>query len=936
MWNGLWKLAAMAGVIAIGLGAVFVVQQGTKPKDGVTSDVAAAGGQSELGSPSTAAKNRLDEGESAPQFEATLPSRAALADRTNHSHPLQIAATGTDEATMEAQARAFADAQDQFAAAEPERYQRTRTPARTPAPLHNRTIQQVAHEEPDAVEDDPFADAAPKTTRPSVGLPTEVDADDPFGDLPGDQPSTAAAPATASEATDERDPFDTESAQSLQTPSRFAPTNTATTSRAAARRMDDEPSDDAPAALGRPGRLPTDVDAGRLAPSNDSDAELTPMHRRKQSPEPAADDFGAGVDLDPGRLPPKSNRFQTPRDEERVERSATSRGRDQKPFRAAEEDGTETIPSRTPAAVRESTDEGVTLGNPSRQPTSAAPQVLPRGERINGGGTASRSSADTSDETTIPRRRNGVTPTSGNDLSPFDEPPVADEVDSSPIPSRTSRSAQQDNRIAPAHNTPRHSATTDDGLPEHHGDGTADPNLPRAVQQPRLSIEKIAPPRAILGQNVIYSVLVKNTGNAEARHVTVEDRIPKGAKCTGTSPQAELVDDTRLIWKLDILRPGEEKKISIRVIPTEEGPIGSVAKVSTATEVTAEILVQAPVLTLQAEVPSKSLVGEPMEMKFIVRNSGEVEANNVVVRNLLPEGFKHAAGNDLMYTIGRLPANESRTMTLEVLPTRHGKVVNKAIVTADGGISIERDAPILIEPIEELVLTRSAPSRLYLSRTGVFVNKIANAGQGVVREVRVTEQIPAGMEFLEANERGHYDPRTRTLTWTVGPLSPGDEVTLTSRMTAQHKGQQLATINAAGSGGTTASVDSQLQAEGMPSLTMESLSELRAVAVGERVTSRIQLRNRGQGPAKNVELSMEIPTGLKIVSVQGPVRYTTRGHLVTFESIPEVGVDGAAVFEVTMEAMSEGDGHLNLQIAADHLQRPVSRRESIPVVSELR
>ena len=63
-----------------------------------------------------------------------------------------------------------------------------------------------------------------------------------------------------------------------------------------------------------------------------------------------------------------------------------------------------------------------------------------------------------------------------------------------------------------------------------------------------------------------------------AHNVVIEDRIPKGSELLGTSPRAELVGK-RLIWNEPALKPNEEKKISIKVVPKQEGPIGSVARV---------------------------------------------------------------------------------------------------------------------------------------------------------------------------------------------------------------------------------------------------------------------------------------------------------------------------------------------------------------------
>src|SRR5207302_158852 len=144
---------------------------------------------------------------------------------------------------------------------------------------------------------------------------------------------------------------------------------------------------------------------------------------------------------------------------------------------------------------------------------------------------------------------------------------------------------------------------------------------------------KVAPPQAVLGQPLIYSIIVKNVGSVDAHNVVIEDRIPKGTKLQGTHPQAEY-SGKNLIWNQPLLRPNEEKKISIKVIPQQEGPVGSVARVHFATEVSTEIVVAAPQLDLTVKAPHEVRIGQRFDLTYTLKNVGTVEASDVVLRDL--------------------------------------------------------------------------------------------------------------------------------------------------------------------------------------------------------------------------------------------------------------------------------------------------------------
>lgn len=461
------------------------------------------------------------------------------------------------------------------------------------------------------------------------------------------------------------------------------------------------------------------------------------------------------------------------------------------------------------------------------------------------------------------------------------------------------------------------------------GDGTAPPETPRGVQEPRLTIEKTAPPKALLGQPLVYSILVKNVGNSPTNQVQIEDRIPRGTRLVGTSPRAEM-QEKRLMWKLGTLQPNEERRISIKVIPEEEGTIGSVAKVSFVTEIAADIVVSAPQLKLRVNGPSELRMQETSEFVFTLSNPGDTEAKNVILRSLIPDGLSHPAGNDLEYKIEKLAAGESREVRLELTGTKVGRVTHHSIASADGNLTTEAKTNIEIVG-EQIVLTRSSPPKMYVGRQVTVSNKVGNEGQRPVNRVRVTEIIPVGFEFVEASDGGIFDSSTRTITWNVGPLAVGGEQSLSATLNPKSAGQYESVISATGPTGSVATVKPKSSIEGFPSLALEPLGDQRLVATGERLTSRLQIKNNGSATAENVGLVVELPPELKLVSVKAPSAYQVTGQRLQFEPIGQLPARTGATFELVLEAVAAGDVRLELQISADHLKRPVRHEEAVQV-----
>ncbi len=482
-------------------------------------------------------------------------------------------------------------------------------------------------------------------------------------------------------------------------------------------------------------------------------------------------------------------------------------------------------------------------------------------------------------------------------------------------------------------NTPDNAAQIGEGAnSEFQGDGTITGDVQLGPQRPQLTIEKVAPPNAVLGQPLIYSILVKNAGTTPANNVVVEDRIPRGSKLSGTIPRAELSEKT-LIWKLGNLAPGEQRKISVRVVPLEPGQIGSVATVNFVAEVAAETNITAPQLRIDLAGPREAKLGELVPFHFRVTNTGTGEASGVVIRDLLPEGLKHSAGNDLEYEVGKLPPGEWREIKLALTAAKVGAAVNKAVATADGGVKSEAKVSVEIYGTK-LAVKRTGPTRRYIERTAIYTNTVTNDSQRPIETVTVSEVVPEGFEFAEASDGGQYHPGSRTVAWQVSRLGPGESREVKVKLVPKSPGTLTSVVKAMAAGGEPAETTLQTVVEGFSALRLEIPNIETPVDVGEKTNLRIVARNQGNSPAKNVELLVEIPSQFKVVTARGPSKYEQTGNQLRFTAIPSVDGRTAAAFDIELEAIEKGDARLRVQVGGDHLDRPLVREESILVLSD--
>lgn len=457
------------------------------------------------------------------------------------------------------------------------------------------------------------------------------------------------------------------------------------------------------------------------------------------------------------------------------------------------------------------------------------------------------------------------------------------------------------------------------------------------TQSPKMTIQKMAPPEAVLGQPFIYHVLVKNSGTTSAQSVIVEDRIPKGAKLTGTIPRAEQINN-RIIWRLGEMGPGAEKKISIRVIPEQAGQIGSVATVNFVTEVASETKITSPKLVIKSDQPEAVKPGDIAVVNYTITNSGTGDAKNVYVRSIIPPQFTHPGGDDLEYSVGIIPAGETKQIQLQLKAVKPGAGKNISSVVGDGNLKSETEVPLkVIGSGEQFILARKGPKNRYLGSKGEYENSITNNTEKSIQNISIFESIPPGMKFLSASENGKYDQVRNVVQWDLKELAAGHTQTLKIELEPTEIGKKISTLQVVTDNNTqfSANLQSETVVIGQPLLKVET-SELKGpLEVGEKMAMQVQLTNQGSASATNVEFRVKIPKELVFVAAKGPGRYQQAGSYIIFEPAQELAAKQSLNFELTLAARDKGDARVLVQVQSKQMEKPLSREEAIPVLGKL-
>ncbi|MCA9200499.1 MAG: DUF11 domain-containing protein [Planctomycetales bacterium] len=326
---------------------------------------------------------------------------------------------------------------------------------------------------------------------------------------------------------------------------------------------------------------------------------------------------------------------------------------------------------------------------------------------------------------------------------------------------------------------------------------------------------------------------------------------------------------------------------------------------------------QTPSVTIEKLVPAEVQVGRPARFQIKVRNVGQVPAENVFVRDEIPEGttFVDAspranqdADGAIYWEVGTLNPGEESTVTMEVTPVKEGQLGSVATVSLEASATAK-----VLSTKPALTVEHTAAKTVLLGETVKFNIKISNPGTGVASQVTLEEDVPTGL----------YHSSGPKLEYEVGAIQPGKVRHLELVLKADKPGKVINRLVAKGEGNLIAEDTIELDVIA-PELKVGIDGPNRRY-LDREAKFTVSVANPGTAPAKNVELVAKLPPGLRFVSTNNS-GYFDQGRNAVIWSLTQLpaGEMGKAEFTAIPTQMgdfnvrAEGKAERELADAKEH------------------
>ena len=420
------------------------------------------------------------------------------------------------------------------------------------------------------------------------------------------------------------------------------------------------------------------------------------------------------------------------------------------------------------------------------------------------------------------------------------------------------------------------------------------------------------------GDNVTYTIVVSNDGAADAKNVVVKDILAPGFKFIEANYGGVYDELTRTVtWIVDV-NAKDHVDLTIKVTVEDYGVLTNNVTVGNKTS-SVNITVPEIIPNKTADIKNPNF-GDEVTYTVNVTNAGKVNANNVVVHDVLGEGLELISADGGVYdpitrTITwtvNLNSGETKSFKVVAKVIGYGNVTN-SLVVGNKTSTVDVDVP-------EIIPSKDADNKYPNFGDSIdYTITVNNIGKADAKHVVVVDRLDKGLKYVSSSHNGVYDEAAHTVTWVVD-IGAGSSLDLTVTAAADEYG---VLTNIVSVGDKSASVDVNV-----PEIIPNKTADIENPNFGDNVTYTVTVTNDGNADAKAVVVRDVLGKDLKFVSATGNYTFDEATNTITWTV--DVDAGKTETFTVVATVINYGNVTNSLVVGNKTFNKNVTVPEITP------
>jgi len=424
------------------------------------------------------------------------------------------------------------------------------------------------------------------------------------------------------------------------------------------------------------------------------------------------------------------------------------------------------------------------------------------------------------------------------------------------------------------------------------------------------------------GKPCTMEITLKNLGTLPLEELVLSQEWKSKPNILEVNPKP-FIQENKWTWEIPELQPGTGKIFQFKVLAADNDNLNFKPAVAYKVATIKKNAEKKDGLLVQVQGPQWVRRGQKAVFEIVVANHGLTPAENVTIRDKLPQGLRHPEGELIEAALGDIPAGQTKSLRLETLAVENGKFSQNIQVASTNGekklyqsdISVS-DGQINLQWKKSLEDTAKGELEMILEA------KIESIKIGQI-QIAIQTVIPEGLEIVGSNPQARYESSATTnksLVWD-NPQITGGKWSAKLRLKAIKPGDWQLNAKATMENSADTSSMFLVRIEGNAEVLGAFAPATVKATLGSESEIRFSLKNNGSIDLNNTSVRFIFPNGIIPLSWNGPTIAGLEGQNLNFDELPVLASRADKIYSVNLKGLSPGEFRVVVEYGLGNIKR---------------